>query len=74
MVSKTRMLKVSRFDVSQIPTTGNNRLVELGDSFLAMLDQLPPPPSRSEASVELLTSPISREGAGPRRVRPKLIA
>ena len=38
-----------RFHISKVQSTDNNRLVDLGDSMLALLDELPhysPPTSR----------------------------
>ena len=50
MYSYLKILRFRQYQVSQIKESSNNRLVDIGDSFLALLDTLPK--QGSEANVE----------------------
>ena len=41
MFIRNRHLKLQQYRVSEIKETENNRLVDIGDSFLALLTELP---------------------------------
>ena len=47
MSNRAKQIRLSEYRVSNIQETENNRLVDIGDTFLALLDEIP----RYELSV-----------------------
>ncbi len=58
----SRTLKLQQYHLSQIRESSNNRLVDIGDSMLALLSELPPYGGKSaEPKLTIMRSSTEKE-------------